>query len=350
MDDLTRSRIKAAKELLKATASVAGRASLTERFAAPPFSVFDTRQGYWQSRRRLWLSLGIRSELGRGEGLTWGDSPEITTENLNYYRNRSHALTWGIAPDGTGTGKGGRTVRGDGAGSPLKRGAVPTTGGAAYFGEAFRGANAPHENGQLLIDADRGKRAATFGSGGLGDLSRSFRGASSSPEGDYVVPGAYDFLFTCPPYANLEVYSDHPADISTLAWPDFLKAYHLIINASVSLLRPNRFAAIVVSDIRGPDGFYRHLPAATSVAFRKAGALLYNEAVLVSVAGSLPIRVPKQFTAGRKLGRMHQYVLFYLRGDASTAVEALGEIQTVEANRMGNPNLRRARGRFPLDT
>jgi hypothetical protein len=42
--------------------------SLAERFGVPPFSVLDARQGYWQDRKRAWLSLGIQSELGRGEG------------------------------------------------------------------------------------------------------------------------------------------------------------------------------------------------------------------------------------------------------------------------------------------
>ena len=42
------------------------RKTLAERFIIPPFSVFDTRQGYWQQRKRQWLALGIKSELGRG--------------------------------------------------------------------------------------------------------------------------------------------------------------------------------------------------------------------------------------------------------------------------------------------
>ncbi len=44
---------------------VAGE-KLSERFGAPPFSVLDARQGYWQERKRQWLELGIRSEIGRG--------------------------------------------------------------------------------------------------------------------------------------------------------------------------------------------------------------------------------------------------------------------------------------------
>ena len=41
--------------------------TLSDRFGIPPFSVLDARQGYWQERKKEWLSLGIKSELGRGE-------------------------------------------------------------------------------------------------------------------------------------------------------------------------------------------------------------------------------------------------------------------------------------------
>jgi hypothetical protein len=61
---------------------------LTDQFIVPPFTVLDARQGYWQDRKTAWLELGIQSELGRGDGLTMS-ADQVTTENLNYYRNRS---------------------------------------------------------------------------------------------------------------------------------------------------------------------------------------------------------------------------------------------------------------------
>jgi hypothetical protein len=45
------------------------RKTLNEKFVVPPFSVLDARQGYWQTRKRMWLELGIQSELGRGDQL-----------------------------------------------------------------------------------------------------------------------------------------------------------------------------------------------------------------------------------------------------------------------------------------
>jgi ParB-like chromosome segregation protein Spo0J len=44
-------------------------ATLAERFGVPPFSILDARQGYWRARKEAWLSLGIKSEIGRGENL-----------------------------------------------------------------------------------------------------------------------------------------------------------------------------------------------------------------------------------------------------------------------------------------
>ena len=41
-----------------------------------------------------------------------------------------------------------------------------------------------------------------------------------------------DFIFSCPPYADLEVYSDNPQDLSTMPYPVFLKASH-VLNANL---------------------------------------------------------------------------------------------------------------------
>ena len=53
-----------------------GSAKLADRFGIPPFSVLNAREGWWQDRKQSWLALGIKSELGRGGGMTWGVSPD----------------------------------------------------------------------------------------------------------------------------------------------------------------------------------------------------------------------------------------------------------------------------------
>lgn len=136
-----------------------------------------------------------------------------------------------------------------------------------------------------------------------------------------------DFLFSCPPYADLEVYSDDPQDLSTLAYADFREAYFHIVAESAKLLRNDRFACFVVGEVRGKDGSYYGFVPDTIEAFRRAGLAFYNEAILVTAAGSLPIRAGKQFDASRKLGKTHQNVLVFVKGDAKRVTEAIGPVE-----------------------
>ena len=137
----------------------------------------------------------------------------------------------------------------------------------------------------------------------------------------------FDFVFSCPPYADLEVYSDDPRDLSTLEYDEFRAAYASIIAGACALLKPDRFACFVVGDVRDRQGFYRNFPGHTIEAFEAAGLRLYNEAILVTAVGSLPIRAGKQFAATRKLGKTHQNCLVFVKGDARKATEAIGAVE-----------------------
>jgi hypothetical protein len=137
-----------------------------------------------------------------------------------------------------------------------------------------------------------------------------------------AAPGGYDMVFSCPPYADLEVYSDDPADLSTLKYADFRAAYADIIASTCAMLKKDRFAVFVVGDVRGKDGTYYGFPWHTIEAFEKAGLKLYNEAILVTSAGSLPIRAGKQFRSSRKLGETHQNILCFVKGDGKKAALA----------------------------
>lgn len=140
---------------------------------------------------------------------------------------------------------------------------------------------------------------------------------------------AADFVFSCPPYGNLEVYSDDPRDVSTLETGAFFDAYALIIKETVALLKPDRFACFVVGDYRDKRGLYTGLPWRTIAAFEQAGLRLYNEAVLVTALGSLPIRTGKQFKSGRKLGKTHQNVVVFVKGDPKRAARAINAGQPI---------------------
>ena len=135
-------------------------------------------------------------------------------------------------------------------------------------------------------------------------------------------PVRADLVFSCPPYADLEVYSDDPRDLSTLDYPAFVAAYNEIIAATCSLLKPDRFACFVVGEVRDKRGNYLNFVGDTVAAFRAAGLHYYNEAILITAVGSLPIRAGRQFTASRKIGKTHQNVLVFVKGDGKRAAQA----------------------------
>jgi hypothetical protein len=138
---------------------------------------------------------------------------------------------------------------------------------------------------------------------------------------------AADFIFSCPPYVDLERYSDDPADISTLAYADFINAYRDIIMKSCAKLRGDRFACFVVGEVRDKKGNYYNFVGDTVRAFMDAGLSYYNEMILVTAVGSLPIRVGRQFGSGRKIGKTHQNVLVFLKGNAKKATQNIGTVE-----------------------
>jgi DNA modification methylase len=189
---------------------------------------------------------------------------------------------------------------------------------ASYLGRHYTGIDLSAE--QIAANIQQGKKICTP------DLMPQWI-VGDSRDVQSLAPGAYDFILTCPPYTDLEIYSDDPKDISTLGYDDFIIVLGDIIKNSVTMLNDNRFAAIVVGDIRDKDGFYHNFPADTIEAFQAAGMRLYNEAILVTVAGSLPIRVGKSFTASRKMGKTHQNVLIFVKGNPKEATKWCGKVE-----------------------
>lgn len=196
------------------------------------------------------------------------------------------------------------------------RGVVASMMGRSYTGVELRAEQ---------VEANVAQARAICG----GDMPRWIIG-DSRRLGELVDTGPFDFLFTCPPYADLEVYSDDPADISNMEFGDFITAYREILSRAVAKLADDRFAVVVIGDARDKRGFYYNLPGITVQAMEDAGARYYNEAILMTPVGSLPIRVGKQFTATRKLGKTHQNVLTFVKGDPKRATERLGDVEIPE--------------------
>jgi hypothetical protein len=85
---------------------------LRERFIMPPFSVLSARDGEWQERKRKWIALGIRSEVGRGAPIGGAPMPN----DREGYRKAFDASHGGSAMPACDYSK---QERGDGRGRPL---------------------------------------------------------------------------------------------------------------------------------------------------------------------------------------------------------------------------------------
>lgn len=337
---------------------------LCGRFVIPPFTVLDARQGWWQRRKRMWTGLGIQSEVGRdvvpgGGGPNsamhhstgkYGEGKQAKTYNSGGPGTLSKGFKQKLAPGGGGGGcwlggkhtstaeeynvktpegsgtsifdpvicelvyrwfcpEGGQVVDPFAGGSV--RGIVAHMLGLKYWGCDLR---------QVQIDANLKQGADICGTDmpcwACGDSNDKLQYAPKC-----------DLVFSCPPYGDLEKYSDDEADLSNMSAEAFGEAYKAIIARACGLLKDDRFAVFVVGDYRCPKrGHLRNFVAKTTAAFRAAGMRLWNDAVLVTAVGSLPIRVSKQFDNSRKMGRTHQHVMVYVKGDGEAAAAACGAI------------------------
>ena len=61
---------------------------LRDKFIEPPFSILDTKSGNWQRRKKIWKTLGIKSEVGR-DATTFNMSDWLKEKPRNGTQNMS---------------------------------------------------------------------------------------------------------------------------------------------------------------------------------------------------------------------------------------------------------------------
>ncbi|MDH6134643.1 16S rRNA G966 N2-methylase RsmD [Kitasatospora sp. MAA4] len=280
--------------------------------AIRPFSVLRSDLGPWRDRRRAWHELGIASRAGRDHVTTFAvDGP---------FGQKLGSINGGLSTFDPVLAEvsyewycpqGGRILDPFAGGSV--RGLVAANGGFRYHGIDL----SPEQ-----IDANE-DQAADWAQRDLLAAEPTWQVGDAADVLPTMPSNSFDYVFTCPPYHNLEKYSDHPADLSAMRWKDFATAYEQIIAESVRCLAEDRFATWVVGDIRNYAGMVRGLVPLTIAAHERAGARLYNDAVLLNTIGTAAMRLPQQWRAARKMGRIHQYVLTFVKGDPKRATALL---------------------------
>lgn len=354
---------------LEGTPPAPPRVPLAQRFGAPPFSVLNARAGYWQGRKEEWLRLGIKSEEGRPGNLLQMSEQALTGYGRNQVSmSQPRTLSGGAVPD----------FYYRKSEYEKEHGPIATADFEALMkknrnlGDEYEGGDAWGASGTSIFDpvlaelcyrwwcppggrildpfaggSVRGIVAAKCGFDYTGIDLRPEQVAANKKQADEILTAeerarcrwivgdsevvlsdprafieppndSFDFVFSCPPYYDLELYSDNPTDLSNAeSYEKFLTAYGAIIAGAVRLLAPNRFAAFVVGDIRDPRGLMRGFPHDTVRAFGAAGADFYMDAVLVQPVGSAALRAARNFVK-RKLTRVHQEVLVFARGEPWT--------------------------------
>ena len=154
----------------------------------------------------------------------------------------------------------------------------------------------------------------------------------------YVQDNSCDMIFTCPPYADLEVYSDDERDISNMSYDDFCNVYSRILSIAIRKLKQDRFAVVVIGDVRDKQGAYRMLVDFTKNVLKQNSLCLYNEFILVESVGTAALRAAKQFNALRKAVKTHQNVLVFYKGDIKNIKNNFPKLNLSESDIMANIN------------
>lgn len=134
-----------------------------------------------------------------------------------------------------------------------------------------------------------------------------------------------DMILTCPPYHNLERYSDDPRDLSVMKWEEHLNAIEAVLTWCFDVLKDDRFLVWVTGDVRTKNSGSRLLPERTALIAQGVGFSITNTHNLVNSVGTRYLLARKQWTMGRVALRIDQRVIVMAKGDCHSAAEMIND-------------------------
>lgn len=121
----------------------------------------------------------------------------------------------------------------------------------------------------------------------------------------------FNFSYTCPPYYDLEIYSEMSNDLSkNRTYEDFLINLRLIINNVYNCLEKNSLSVWVVGNFRDKNGALRHFNGDLVRIAKELGFTLHDELIFHGASNCASQRCG-QFEANRKSVRVHEYILIF---------------------------------------
>lgn len=311
-----------------ATNSKPANASLNDRFIVPPFSILDTRKGYWQERKKKWREL--IGDNGESRNDTLITSPEIKYKDL-YQRTRQHREELGITfkeyldkyvPDDVKEREASKVLSaGVSLLDPVMAEIVCRWFGQdncktfdCFAGDSVFGYVSAHL-GNEFVGIELRPEQARLNNERVEGMTARYINDDGQNVAQHIAPDSQDLLFSCPPYFDLEKYSDLENDASNQdSYEDFIKILENAFKAAVGCLKENRFAVIVVGDVRDKStGFYYDFCGDIKRIFKEAGMPLYNEIILVETGASTALRAGR-YMESRKVAKTHQNILVFYKG------------------------------------
>ena len=276
------------------------RSILRQKFIEPPFSILDTRQAGWQERKRTWKQLGIRPEIVNNNNTKTFNISEWASEKADkdmpaisiFDPALCEVIYKWFCPDGG-------SILDPFAGGAV-RGIVANFMGYRYTGIDIR---------QEQIDDNRNQALNILPV----DNQPQWYVGDSFYELDKFKEESFDMIFSCPPYMDLEVYSDLKGDLSNMSHRDFLGAYGGIIYKACQCLKPGGYACFVVGEVRDKKGYFCGLIPSTIISFARAGLGYYNEIIMITPTGTAAIRANGSMK-NKKIVRTHQNILVFKKG------------------------------------
>lgn len=306
-------------------------ASLNDRFVVPPFSILDTRKGYWQTRKKMWREL--IGDMGESRNDTLITSPEIKYKDL-YQRTRKHREELGVSfkeyldkyvPDDVKEREASKVLSvGVSLFDPVLseiccRWFTPEAGARIF--DCFAGDTQKGlvfgQCGYEFTGIELRQEQVDINNMALADRSLQVKYICDDGRNvaKYFDADSQDLLFSCPPYFDLEHYSDLENDASNQkSYNDFIQILHDAFTAAIGCLKENRFAVIVVGDVRDKhSGFYYDFCGDIKRIFKDGGMNLYNEIILIETGASTALRASRYMDT-RKVAKMHQNILVFYKG------------------------------------
>lgn len=144
----------------------------------------------------------------------------------------------------------------------------------------------------------------------------------------------FDLVFTSPPYYDLEIYSKE--DMSALGtYEEFMSQYKNIFKQCYDMMSEEGFLVVKIGEIRNKrTGEYRNFVGDNISIFKEIGFKYYNEIILVTQVGTVARTVTRAFNTSRKIGKVHQNVLVFYKGNLKNIKNKYKELDFSECEEL----------------